>query len=227
MIEDSILTNPIPLLAIKNPKLIKKIDAYLPYSSAFEVECDKGKNFDVQNFWDIPNIMDVNCDSYEQRFRVPAGLKGLVCLWYIAEQLKLNSELNVLSGIHYHCDCTDVWHLLTNKHREDGQKWILEELETWSPEYTAKKSRGWLKFNDLHTLEFRVGEMTFDYPILAKRMIHCNDMTRRFKLSVLEGQSKLELENLHKKLKELEVVEESPIYRDVAEEVVKTRIQRV
>lgn len=226
MIENSILTNPIPLLAIKNPKLIKKINAYLPYSSAFEVECMQQPTFNIQAFRDIPDIMAVQCDTGEQRFRVPSGLKGLVCLYHISEQLKLNSELNPMSGIHYHCDCTDIWPLITSGHREKVE-WILKELETWNPEYTAVKTKYWLKFNSLQTMEYRVGEMTFEYPILAKRMIHCNDMTRRFKLGVLEGPSKLKLENLHKKLKELQTDKQDFIFKDVAQEIVKSRTRRI
>lgn len=230
MIEDSIFSNPLPLLAIKNTRIIQKIDAHLPYSSAFEVECRQQATFDVKCFENIPDIMDVDCDSGEQRFRVPSGLKGLVCLYRISEQLRLNSELNPLSGIHYHVDCTDIWHLKTHKHEEVGRKWILEELETWNPEYTIIKSPYWLKFNCLKTMEYRVGEMTFDYEILAKRMIHCNDMTRRFKILVLEGSEKLELANLKQKLEDIKKRKEEPedfVFTDLANEVIKTRIKRI
>lgn len=248
MIEDTIFTNPLPLLAIKNPKLVERINQYLPYSSAFEVECRKQPSFDITTFEEIPDIMSVNCGNGEQRFRVPSGLKGLVCLYHISEQLKLNSELNPESGIHYHVDCTDCWDLINARLVSENAKWILEELDTWSPEYTTRGRGicgfsgdkdlmckipygGWLRFNSLKTMEFRVGEMTFDYSILAKRMIHCNEIVRKFKFSMREGIHKLELEQLQQKLKDLRIKkqEEVPdtVFKDVAQEVVKSRTRRI
>lgn len=237
MISQSVLTNPIPLLAIKNKNVLRQIDSYLPYSSAFEVECMQQTTFDVEAFMSIPDIMDVNCDSYEQRFRFPSGLKGLVCLYNICEQLKLNSELDPGAGIHYHVDCTDIWTQITDSYVSSSTEWILEELDTWHPEYTTRNrgytgfgtfSGGWLKFNDLHTLEFRVGEMSFDYEVLAKRVIHANDIVRRFKTEFLTSQHKIDLENQQKELKSLREQKGSletsrMIFTDVAKEVVKSR----
>lgn len=240
MIEDSIFENPIPLLNIKNSKLITKINNYLPYSSAFEVECMKKRNFNIESFTSIPDIMAVDCDSCEQRFRIPAGLKGLVCLYNIAEQLVLNSELNPESGIHYHVDCTDIWDYITDDIVDKNAEWILKELDGWSPEYTTVSRGvcgkgtllygGWLRFNGLKTMEFRVGEMTFDYSILARRMIHCNDIRRRFTIAALEGAEKLELVNLRKKLEDMKKSrEEAPelVFTSIAQEVIKSRIKRI
>lgn len=240
MIQDSIFENPIPLLNIKNSKLIAKINNYLPYSSAFEVECMQKKTFNIESFQSIPDIMNVNCDRGEQRFRVPAGLKGLVCLYNIAEQLVLNSELNPESGVHYHVDCTDIWDYITDDIVDNNAEWILKELDGWSPEYTttgrgvwgiSAYSGGWLRFNSLKTMEFRVGEMTFDYSILAKRMIHCNDIRRRFTIAVLEGSEKLELINLKKKLEDMRKSREEELpelsFTSVAQEVIKSRIKRI
>lgn len=244
MIQDSIFENPIPLLNIKNSKLIAKINNYLPYSSAFEVECMQKRSFDIESFKSISDIMAVDCDRDEQRFRVPAGLKGLVCLYNIAEQLVLNSELNPESGIHYHVDCTDIWDYITGEIIESNAEWILKELDRWSPEYTTTSRGistskqgcnipygGWLRFNGLKTMEFRVGEMTFDYSILAKRMIHCNDIRRRFTIAILEGPDKLELINLRKRLEDMKKSreEEAPelVFTSVAQEVIKSRIKRI
>lgn len=238
MIQDSMFENPIPLLNIKNSKLIAKINNYLPYSSAFEVECMMKRSFNIESFTSIPDIMAVDCDRGEQRFRVPAGLKGLVCLYNIAEQLVLNSELNPESGIHYHVDCTDIWDYITHDIVDKNVEWILKELDGWSPEYTTVSRGvsgrghslygGWLRFNELKTMEFRVGEMTFDYTILAKRMIHCNDIRRRFTIAVLEGSDKLELVNLRKKLEDMKK-DEAPelVFTSVAQEVIKSRIKRI
>lgn len=230
MIKDTIFENPIPLLSIKDSKLRKAIDDYLPYSSAFECECYQQSTFDIEAFKSIPDIMAVDCDRYEQRFRVPSGLKGLVCLYNICEQLKLNSELNKGSGIHYHTDCIDVWDYIADSHRQNID-WIYKELETWHPDYIVNKTKGWVRFNSLKTIEIRVGEMSFDYPILAKRMIHCNDIVRRFKIGIVENIHKAELEILQTKLKDMQTKKEEElpdvVYRDIAVEVVKSRTIKI
>ena len=108
IVKEMIYSSPLPLLSIKDEKIIDFVNSFLPYSTGFEIECNQGKNFNVENFENIPDIISVNIDSSEQRFRVPNGIKGIICLYNICEQLKLNSEENPLSGIHYHVDMIDV-----------------------------------------------------------------------------------------------------------------------
>jgi hypothetical protein len=128
--------------------------------------------------------MAVDIDKYEQRFRIPNGLKGIICLYNISTQLKLNSLLNPHSSIHYHVDCTDCYGDSFSKLIVEYQDWILSELDTWlnkPGEATSRQVGSWFRINGLQTLEFRLGEMTFDYKILLKRIIHCNSMVTKFK----------------------------------------------
>lgn len=181
-------TCPLPLSILTEKKLVEYAESFLPYSTGFEIECTKGLNFDINNFKRIPNIMDVDVDEGEQRFRVPSGIKGLICLWEICEQLKINSLLNMGSGIHYHIDFTDVNDF--QKAIQDipnQQKWILKALESWG--YTGKFN-DWevsvykkaVKYHKTYnTVEFRIGEMSFEYELLVKRIIHCQNISRRIK----------------------------------------------
>lgn len=184
---------PLLLAAVKDQETIDYFNSLIPYSTGFEIECGYGANPDLQSFESIPDIMEVNNSSYEQRYRIPNGIKGMICLYNIADQLVLNSELNFGSGIHYHVDCSkdsewgDIKELI-HTHAD----WILKELDEWG--YTGSyNSRGingpvtrnfegnWVRFNGLLTIEFRIGEMTFDYKLLLKRIIHCNSIVQRLK----------------------------------------------
>lgn len=196
MIEDMI-KYPLSLLAIKDQQVIQQLNELIPYSSAFEIECDmvgldRNNRYDDiyktiikkhnETFMSIPDIMDVSNDTYEQRYRIPNGIRGIICLYNISQQLKLNSLLNPKSSIHYHVDCTDCYEQIQSLLRRD-EKRILKELDTWLGNDTAIQ-RGigsWFRYNSLKTVEFRLGEMTFDYNIMLKRIMHCNQMIKRFK----------------------------------------------
>lgn len=177
-----------PLVLITLPKeVIEQVNEFLPYSTGFEIECNKLSTFKDENFRIIPNILDVNCDSYEQRFRIPNGVAGFICLYNICEQLRLNSELNMGSGIHYHIDFTDCFVNLTTSFLEANSEWILNELDSWNYQGIYNKrnvsqySHTWMRTNDLGTIEFRLGEMSFDYKVLVERIIHCNSIAKRLK----------------------------------------------
>lgn len=192
LIKEGIYNSPLVLLSIKDNKLIEEINNYLPYSTGFEIECNyKGRiqflEFD-NIFRLIPNIIHVQCDINEQRFRIPNGLNGFICLYNISEQLKIHSELNLDSGIHYHIDMTDCYNKIKKRHIEENKDWILEELDKWNYQGTYNSrditfnSDSWLRFSNEHkTAEFRLGEMTFDYSLLIKRIIHCNNIVKKLK----------------------------------------------
>lgn len=154
------------------------IDGYLPRSIGIEIECDQGPTFDKEFFTNIPYIMDVGIDSYEQRYRIPNGLRGLVCLYLISLTCKQHSLLNVSSGIHYHIDLTDCFfdfkHALENS--KESQTFLLSQLDEWDYKGTYNTrclgSGGvWARFQEgFKTLEIRIGEMTFDYEVLIKRI---------------------------------------------------------
>jgi hypothetical protein len=179
-------------LDVTNKDVIEVGNYYLPYSIGFEIECFKETNFNLKDFTTIPNIIDVNTDDEEQRFRIPKGIEGLNCLYNITLALKKNSLLYDKSGIHYHVDCTEMYDDLTSKIITDNKDWILEELDTWN--YKGSYNRRNFQFNTSHnwlrcqssfkTIECRIGEMTFEYDLLFKRITHLSDIIRRFKLEV-------------------------------------------
>lgn len=210
-IEDCIYYNPLSLLNIKNQKILDSIDNYLPYSTGFEIECDQ-LNFIPKKFWDIPDIMDVNCDMNEQRFRIPNGLKGLICLYNICERLKLDCAINNGSGIHYHIDMTDWFDSINKEIIELNSEWILKELDTWNykgkynPRQLGLDYNGWIKFqNHFKTAEFRIGEMSFDYNILVTRIIHANRIIKKFKGIAFRDADEIKLETLNDDLSKLKV----------------------
>lgn len=181
---------PLLLLTIKDQETIDYFNSLIPYSTGFEIECDRAENYNAQAFTAIPDIMDVNSDSYEQRYRIPNGIRGMICLYHISQQLKVHSLLNPLSSVHYHIDCTDYWKeicaIANGEDKKKHEEYILSELDTWLKGDTAtmRNSGYWYKLNSLQTVEFRLGEMTFDYRILLKRIIHCNAIVTKFKIEL-------------------------------------------
>lgn len=187
-IEDILLNTP-KALDLTNADAVEVADYLLPYSVGFEIECEKQSTFDIYDFMSIPNILDVDCSYHEQRFRISKGLSGLYCLYDISQALKKNSLLNEGSGIHYHIDCTEHYEYFNSNIVEENESWILEELESWDYKGTYNTKRvifnggaTWLRFQGgFKTMEFRIGEMTFDYTLLIHRIVHASDIARRFK----------------------------------------------
>ena len=167
---------------------------YLPYSTGFEIECDIKTTCNKDAFTSIKNIMEVDVNNYEQRFRIPNGLDGLKCLFEISVLLKEHALINNGSGIHYHIDFTDYYDSLSNSIIYRNKDWILKELDTWDYKGTYNtrdirftSSHNWVRFQaDFKTMEVRIGEMTFDYGMLFKRITHCNDIARRLKEQLIE-----------------------------------------
>lgn len=168
-----------------NPNVEKVSLEYLPFSTGFEIECFKLDEFKLESFTNIENILDVNVDSCEQRFRIPKGYNGFKCLYEISKQLKYNSELNPLSGIHYHVDFTDCFEVIKKDTTilDSIKPDILTELDTWGYKgnYNPRDIGEFMCYIRLNsqfkTFEFRIGEMTFDYALLCKRIIHCNQLS--------------------------------------------------
>lgn len=186
---DYLIKNTPNVLETHSKDVIRVGNYYLPYSTGIEIECEQSAKFNVEEFINIPNIMDVNIDKFEQRFRIPPGIKGLVCLYQISNTLSKNSLLNLDSGNHYHIDFTDSYELLSEEGINDNEEWILRELDSW--EYKGTYNRRACKFNTNHnwvrfqegfkTMEIRIGEMTFDYGLLFKRITHANHIARKLK----------------------------------------------
>ena len=154
------------------------------YKEAFQIK---------QEFLAIPHIIDVDINTNdEQRIRIPSGINGLQCLYQVTLLLKKYCELNNKSGIHYHVDCTGVYKHFTSSHRRRNEDWIIKELEQWGYEGTYNTKRigeghNWVRFQaGFQTMEYRIGEMTFDYHLLFKRIAHACKITELFRVKITE-----------------------------------------
>lgn len=191
-LRDAVKKCPLPL-AMFPAKLQKIAEEMMPYQVGIEVECGLN-NLTVELaekiFQEIEDIISVNFDDTELRFRIPSGIKGMNCLYKITEYLKKYALLNPDSGIHYHIDCTDVpyfqyEHMYYSCKGENS--WVLDALKSWN--YTGQFNK-WsvsdvktaVKFHKHYkTVEFRIGEMTFDYELMMKRILHCQNIVRKLK----------------------------------------------
>lgn len=220
-IQELLFTNP-KALDVLDPDVNKVSNFYLPYSTGFEIECAKDDNFSHAAFLAIPNIMDFSADSSEQRFRIPSGIKGFQCLFDITIELKKNSLLNPLSGIHYHVDFTDSYHFIKESTIKGITDTILQELDTWDYKGTYN-TRGislsmahqWIRFQPtFKTMEIRIGEMTFEYDLLVKRITHANELATRIKSYITLNRPINEMATLY--------VEDEEI-----QNILKNRIERI
>ena len=184
----------VPLALELGDKIAEELGLfYLPYSTGFEIECCMQPDIPLSIFNDIPYLISNTSEADELKFRIPQGLKGLHCLSHISLYLRKYALLNPNSGIHYHIDCTDVWDDFTEEFIKGKSEWILSELDTWEYKGTYNKrccifssNRHWTRFKDTtKTMEFRIGEMTFDYELLFKRIVHCNEIVRTLKTELL------------------------------------------
>lgn len=243
-IEWLVYNDPIPLLDIKSPKLLAAIDSYLPYSTGTEIECEWPPHYNSSSFLEIPDLMELKSDKFEQRFRIPNGLKGLVCLFRICEQCKLNLELNDLSGIHHHVDFTELYDLANEMSLgklkydllKENKDWYLKELDTWDYKGKYNARPNWIRWNSLKTLEFRCANMTFDYNVMVKRIIHANDITRRLKEDLMRQNPEkklIELRNEMQGLKKLEASNPIPLFNltkgefDDDKKIIKSRTIKI
>lgn len=213
LIEEGVYTSPLALLSIKDRTLINIINNYLPYSIGIEIECMKSSTFDLTKFTNIPNIMSVDIDSSEQRFRIPNGLSGLICLYNICDELKVNSELNPDSGHHYHIDMTNTYSLLNRYFITNNEEWILNDLDSWGYIGTYNKrcvrfdsDHNWIRFQDtFKTAEIRIGNMTFDYEVIVKRLIHACKIIQKLNKQLVQNEnisySKPDFEQLKHRIK--------------------------
>lgn len=198
-IRQAIKLLPTSLAELKG-QLRRVADGYLPYSTGLEIEChfkdeDNTSIRQMTSYYkSIPNIMAIGIDYEEQRFRIPSGVDGAICLYEICEKLKVHSMLNPASGIHYHIDCTDIskedYLAIAAEHWSNGDSFILKALESWGYKgsYNAWKvsiGKQAVRFHIAYqTVEFRIGEMTFDYELMMKRILHCQNIVKKLKESV-------------------------------------------
>jgi len=193
MLKECVLHAPLALPIINQQESIDYINKALPYSVGLEFETPDAKDFSLEDFQNIPDIMHVSCDSKEKRFRISNGIVGLVCLYNITEQLKLNCEVNEIGGIHFHIDMTDSFNKLTKSIISANENWILKELDTWEydGDYNSRnvshdgldeEYSTWLKFNNqFSTAEIRIIKMSFEYDVLIPKIIHACKIIKRLK----------------------------------------------
>ena len=184
ILEDCVYNNPLGLTVLNDVKNIQYINRMLPFSVGFEIECGKKENINIKEFSSIPYIMKYDINDRENRFRIPNGIVGIVCLYNISEACKNNLLLNLDSGIHYHIDATKFFNFIKDEDIKENKEWILEELDSWEYKGTynsrdVRRDRCWVRIHSSHkTIEFRIGEMTFDYDLWIRRILHCTEIVR-------------------------------------------------
>jgi hypothetical protein len=189
-------TNPFLALDLENIEEIAL--KYLPYSVGLEFEVDNSNTFNEKDFLEIPDLIETDVKYGEKRFRVPTGIKGLCAIYNICEKLKTNCLLTE-SGIHCHVDFSDFppindgtntyWNLITTNQNfiDQNKEFLLQELDKW--EYKGSynprgisKSRTWIRMREGYkTFEFRIIEMTFDYEVLIRRVLHASLLSKLLK----------------------------------------------
>lgn len=183
-------------LDITDKNVIETALDLLPYSTGFEIECNLKENINKELYYSLGLVYHPDINDFEQRFRIQNGIKGLNELYNISLLLPKTMYFNPDSGIHYHINCTDIWNKLSKEVINYLSTFILNELDTW--EYTGtynsrkcefSENRYWTRFkHSTKTMEFRIGEMAFDYKTLVKRIIHCNNIVKRIENYINNGE---------------------------------------
>jgi hypothetical protein len=226
-LKEMVISSPFFINKITNPIILEFIENMFTYSVGIEFECSKSVDYNIEIFKSIPDIIDVNVDNSEQRYRIPSGIKGIFCLENLSKKLKTYSLLNEASGIHYHIDMTDSFHYLNNKLVSKNSEWILKELDKWNYKgtYNSRKclinTRCWVNFQSgFRTAEIRIGEMTFDYSLLAKRIIHCNEIIKKLKKIMISSGYEVNL-NLR------ETQEDELVTNEINQEITQEMIEEI
>ena len=178
-------------------RFYKIANTYLPYSIGIEVEAEVKYSYEEDYFREVLtkalNKMG-SSDTHEQRYRFYYGTKGMIEAYNVCQLMKQHCEATD-SGIHYHVDLSDLgsttkyWEFFENNRSVDNDyklddrynfivKFMLNSLNSWDykGDYNFKRfslSAGdntWIRYQtNFKTLEFRIGEMTFDYELLIQK----------------------------------------------------------
>lgn len=226
------LTNPLSLISLsENEK--KKIENLFPFSVGMEVETcplleDYKSIIRIKGDFEKVGLLDLDINNCEQRFRFCNGLKGAIQVYDVCKLLHEHMYFNEGSGIHYHIDFTDMWEELERDELKN-QDWILEELDKWDYKGSYNKrgispNGNWIRWNGLKTLEFRIGNMSFDYREIIRRIISAQSISVKVKY-LLSSKENLELLKLQKEMRKLS---EQKIEEEInKEEIIKSRIIRI
>lgn len=207
-LKTAIFKQPLALNSFKDKGLIEVAESYLPYSVGIEVECSWNKevryganDMTMDCLERIPTLLQAGHSQNEKRFRINKGIRGMLDLYEVTQFLRDTCDLNPESGIHYHIDMTELdWDYYNEKGVKkfkdmiipditDMFSWIIDSLKSWNYKGTynslgvAYDMKGWWVNISPHykTMEFRIGEMSFDYEPIIKRIIHCSRLVKRFK----------------------------------------------
>lgn len=208
MIKDAVRQCPLSLVNIQGHSYVNNI---LPYSTGIEMSIESTPFFDesiYKNFKNKPvtrylgnimeiiktefNLIDCDIDSNESKFRIKPGIEGMISLYNLCEFLKQYAIFNPSdkAGNHYHIDCSEIdsfWEFssfitLTNN------EWALDSLKSWNykgsynPYRITSRKDGVISFRErFSTIEFRLGESSFDYSLIIKRIIHAQNIVKKLK----------------------------------------------
>ena len=188
----------LPILEILTHSYLKP-DDYWFYDVGIEIECSLLDGFFedevLEEIKSLHIYKDIQLSPKEQRFRLPKGGLGFYALHKLSDFMKKYYAFNDLSGIHYHIDFTDCFdNLINNESIINISPYLLNELDSWNYKgsYNPKivKLDGgscWVKFQTgFKTMEVRIGEMTFDYNLLLKRILHLQNIAYHLKFEHLQ-----------------------------------------
>lgn len=164
----------------------------LPVDTGIEIEASTPSNIIYsKSYFNNINLVENRSTISEQRLRLKSGIDGFISLWKISEILNEYFEKSE-SGIHYTIDLSEHYHNINSDSFKTAsnylKNWILNELDTWEYKgYYNKRHTSWFRYkNNFKAIEIRIGEMTFDYELLCKRIVHCH-FIRKYIVNILQN----------------------------------------
>ena len=229
-LRDCVFHNPLGLSCLPS-KTIQLAHWYFPRDAGIEFEielpnlcnnagdvwslCPEGfLSEDLINEIDELQLRDKSYQYKEQTFRISSGEQGMIQLYKLSHILKKYFSLN--PPLINTSNCSRV---LENKITGEI---FLKELDSWGyngifnqRELRVMSKGTWINLRwDYGTVEYRIGEMTFDYDLLIKRIVHCHSITRKIENYIMTLNDK----ELSSELPRIEVqndylLTDMPIYR--------------
>lgn len=208
MVKGLVMTNPLPLMSEDRlgyskgitDNLVRYINSIFTRDIGIEIEAILKSNYTIVDFHEAWNNANLVCseDSDADEIRIRLNFydnsisRCLIDLYLGLEIIKEYYKLNILSGIHYHVDCPTIFltpniaydsNIVSNQH-----EWVFKALSSWN--YNEAKGGNAryisiLKWSQVRihrvykTLEYRIGEMTFDYSVILKRIVHITNITNK------------------------------------------------
>ena len=191
-----------------NPAITKGIlYKMIPFRSSIEIECKKSlsrnlnkENRDLIRRYDIYNYSDdknSNQSNYYSEHRISIiNYSQASGLYKVLFDMKKYCELNPGSGIHIHIDANKIanHHFLdaNSKNFVKVKEFLESKLDSleeifgkYEGEYNRKEvefeSKGsWInvRYSRLHSIEFRIAPMTFEYETIIKWIVECNKIVK-------------------------------------------------